>query len=237
MLMAGKKREGELAGAIGIGCAFGWGSKGVAMHRIFFSVKRVHLRVVEESKALLRRFGLTPARFDLLRIIYEYEPHGIPQSEIRLLLGVSATTVSRMLIALEALGFVERTPVDGDRRRLLVKLTDFGWGRYEDADVACVCSGRAEDMARRGVGGDAKLASIRLRLVQKHLNSMRRVFRDGAPFVDPWRMRELVPYHYTTIVNGRIRFTADMGRPRVQYDDDDRRPTHRPRTIADDRAA
>ena len=207
------------------------------MHRVFFSVKRVHLRIVEESKVLLRRFGLTPARFDLLRVVDAHEPRAVLQSTICRLLGVSATTVSRMLIALERLGFVERTKLDGDRRSLLVRLTDFGWNRLEDALTACVCLGRAEAMARRGVGGESHLAVIRLRLLQKPLNSMRRVYRDCAPFVDPWRIRELVPYHYTTVVNGRIRYTADIGKPRVQYDDDDRRAPGRRRRTDDATAA
>jgi hypothetical protein len=92
-------------------------------------------------------------------------------------------------------------------------------------------------MARRGVGGEGQLAVIRLRLLQKHLNSMRRVYGDSAPFVDPWRVRELVPYHYTTVVNGRIRYTADIGKPRVQYDDDDRTRRRRQRRRTDAAAA
>ena len=207
------------------------------MHRVFFSVKRVHLRVVEESKVLVRRFGLTPARFDLLRVVDAHEPHAVAQSEICRVLGVSAATVSRMLIALEKIGFIERTADQRDRRRLLVRLTDFGWNRVDEAIVACVTVGAAEAMARRGVGGDGQLAVIRLRLLQKHLNSMRRVYGDSAPFVDPWRVRELVPYHYTTVVNGRLRYTADIGKPRVQYDDDDRRRRQRRTTRADDATA
>jgi DNA-binding MarR family transcriptional regulator len=196
------------------------------MHRVFFSVKRVHLRVVEESKVLLRRFGITPARFDLLRVVDAHEPHAVEQSMICRLLGVSATTVSRMLIALEKLGFIERTHVEGDRRRLLVRLSDDGWNRLDEAIVACLCSFKADLMAWQGVGGERTLAVKRLRLLQKHLNAMRRAYRDGAPFVDPWRV-EVVPYHYTTIVKGRICYTADLEKPRVQYDDDDRQPRRR----------
>ena len=201
------------------------------MHRVFFSVKRVHLRIVEESKVLLRRFGLTPARFDLLRIVDEYEPHAVTQSMLRTLLGVSATTVSRMLIALERLGFIERRAVEGHRQRLEVRLTDQGWNWLDEAIVGCLALDRAEVMAWRGVGGEPALAVKRLRSLQKLLNAMRRAYRDSAPFVDPWRVRDLVPYHYTTIVNGRIRYTADIGRPAVKYDDDDRvKRRRRPRS-------
>ena len=53
------------------------------MHQMFFSVKRVHLRIVEVSKRLVREFGLTPARFDLLRVVEAHHPHPVSQSKIR----------------------------------------------------------------------------------------------------------------------------------------------------------
>ena len=193
------------------------------MHQIFFSVKRVHLRIVEVSKGLVRRFGLTPARFDLLRVVGAHDPHPVLQSKIVTLLGVSATTVSRMLIALEKLGFVERKELKADPRNLLVSLTDWGWNRLDEALVGAVELGRAEYMARRGVAFEPKLAIRRLARLQKLLNSMRRIYGDGAPFVHPWRDDDLEPYHYTTVVRGRIRYTADLVKTRVRYDDDDKR--------------
>jgi hypothetical protein len=40
------------------------------MHSLSFQLKRAHHRVVAFGKAILRRFGLTPARFDLLYVVY-----------------------------------------------------------------------------------------------------------------------------------------------------------------------
>jgi DNA-binding MarR family transcriptional regulator len=197
------------------------------MHQIFFSVKRVHLRIVEVSKTLTRGYGLTPARFDLLRVIEAHHPHPVMQSKIRTLLGVSAATVSRMLIALEKLGWVERNPSKVDTRRLLVSLTEDGFNRLDEAIVAVVSSRVGEFMARRGVAFESKVAVLRLRVLQKHLNSMRRIYGDDSPFVHPWRDDDLVPYHYTTVVNGRIRYTADLVIPRERYDEDERRAKRR----------
>jgi DNA-binding MarR family transcriptional regulator len=194
-----------------------------AMHQVFFSVKRVHLRIVEVSKRLVREFELTPARFDLLRVIQAHTPHPVLQSKIVTLLGVSAATVSRMLISLEKLGFVERQEWKADARNLLVSLTAWGFNQLDDAMISLIGMGRAEFMARRGVAFEPKLAVRRLRVLQKHLNSMRRIYGDDAPFVHPWRDDDLVPYHYTTVVRGRIRYTADLAKPRVRYDDDDKR--------------
>ena len=197
------------------------------MHQVFFSVKRVHLRIVEVGKRLTREFGLTPARFDLLRVVEAHHPHPVLQSKIRTLLGVSAATVSRMLISLEKLGWVERNESKTDARHLLVSLTDNGFNRLDEAIVALVSSRAAEFMARRGVAFDPKVGVVRLRVLQKHLNSMRRIYGDDSPFVHPWRDDDLVPYHYTTVVNGRIRYTADLVVPRERYDRDERRAKRR----------
>ena len=196
------------------------------MHQIFFSIKRVHLRVVEIGRMLLKKYGLTPARFDMLRIIDVHGPEPVPQAKIRVLLGVSAATVSRMLISLEKLGFVERTKSKMDARNLLVALTGFGFEQVDEALVSLVGIGRAERMARRGVAFEPKLAMLRMRVLQKHLNSMRRIYGDDSPFVHPWRADDLEPYHYTIVVNGRIRYTGDFARP-VRYEEDRRRSRSR----------
>ena len=193
------------------------------MHQVFFSVKRVHLRIVEIGKKLLKDHELTPARFDLLRVVDAHHPRPVLQSKIRALLGVSAATVSRMLISLEKLGFVVREKSSTDARNLLVSLSDFGWNRVDDAMIALVCRGAAERMARRGVAFEPALAVVRLRLLQKHLNSMRRIYGDDAPFIHPWRNDELTEYHFTTVVRGRIRYTRDLVKALVRYDDDDKR--------------
>ncbi|MDB5220325.1 MAG: MarR family [Myxococcaceae bacterium] len=193
------------------------------MHTMFFSVKRVHLRVVEISKRLVKRFELTPARFDLLRIVDEHHPHPVAQAKIRALLGVSAATVSRMLISLEKLGFVERTESKVDARNLLVALTPYGWNQVDQAMVALITlKGMPERMARRGVAFEPERAVVRLRALQKHLNSMRRIYGDDAPFVHPWRADDLQPYHYTVVIRGRVQYTADFA-VRQRYEEDDRK--------------
>jgi len=92
------------------------------MHAIFFGIKRVHLRVLAVTRRMIGLSALTRARFDMLRIV-ELHPHGITQSTIRWLLGVSAPTVSRMLKALQRLGFVDRHRDARDGRCVRVRLT------------------------------------------------------------------------------------------------------------------
>src|SRR3954471_16894373 len=95
------------------------------MHASFFGIKRVHLRVLAVTRPMIKDYELTPARFDMLRVVLLH-PDGIAQTTLRWLLGVSAPTVSRMLKSLQQLGFVERERDLADGRCLNVLLTPRG---------------------------------------------------------------------------------------------------------------
>ena len=70
------------------------------MHALSFVLKRAHLRAVETHKPLAAKFGLTPARFDVLAVIRDRG--GVcRQSDVWTRLGVSGVTISRMLRALD----------------------------------------------------------------------------------------------------------------------------------------
>ena len=95
------------------------------MHRVFFDLKRAYHGTLRLTRRLLKRLGLTAARFDLLYIV-EKAGKTMLQCDLRRVLGVTAPTVSRMLASLQALGLVEREVVDLDRRRRHVTLTKAG---------------------------------------------------------------------------------------------------------------
>jgi hypothetical protein len=59
------------------------------MHAIFFGVKRVHIEVVRFTRGLIAHSNLTPARFDLMRVVGLYE-YGVRQETIAWVLGVTA---------------------------------------------------------------------------------------------------------------------------------------------------
>jgi DNA-binding MarR family transcriptional regulator len=92
------------------------------MHFLSFAIKRAHWRCVGTFMPVAQMYGLTPARFDLLHVVRQ-RLGDASQACVRRVLGVSATTVSRMLQALEKLGFVRRTPHLRDRRTKYVTLT------------------------------------------------------------------------------------------------------------------
>jgi len=164
------------------------------MHQILYGVKRVHLLGLELSRALLRSgFGgvlepLTPARFDMIRIVHVHDLQGVgvPQANIRLLLGVSGATVSRMLKALQQRGYIVRKRVKRIPG-LFVHLTDEGRALIRAFMAALVDSrcidGELDEMV------EPKPRA--LRAFDKLLRFFRDVYDDPAPFDHPWRCGNL----------------------------------------------
>jgi DNA-binding MarR family transcriptional regulator len=96
------------------------------MHTILFGLKRAWHSTLRVTRGALAAFGLTAARFDLLYALYALPLRSAAQSQLWRELGVSRTTVSRMLASLEDLGLVKRRLDFGDRRQRRVDLTRQG---------------------------------------------------------------------------------------------------------------
>ena len=179
------------------------------MHTVFFGIKRVHLRLLTLTRPLLEDAGLTPARFDMLRIISLHQ-HGIIQRNIRYLLGVSAATVSRMLKSLQVLGLVVRRPYERDRRCVLITITEVGIDSMRRALHATTESRIADAVAAKGVTGNrsarAETPDVRRKVAsfEDLLVRMRNVYEDPSPVRHPWRAGCLTPMAFTTLVDGRL---------------------------------
>ena len=104
------------------------------MHAVAFAFKRAHLRTTDISRRCVRRFGLTPARYDMLYAIMKC--HARRQRDLWKMFDVSRATVSRMLIALEKLGLVRRSRTSGVPSRE-VELTPEGRDLMEEAIRGC----------------------------------------------------------------------------------------------------
>lgn len=112
------------------------------MHAILFSIKRTFHKSVWFGRFLLRSYVLTPSRFDILYILREHRDlPSLWQSRIREILGVARPTVSRMIRALEALGFITRTRSALDRRQWEIALTKHGRRIIEHAIKTILKSG------------------------------------------------------------------------------------------------
>jgi DNA-binding MarR family transcriptional regulator len=99
------------------------------MHATTFALKRGHLLSLAMLRAQLKPFArleLTPARADLLNLIRVSPPYQLLQRDIAGSLGVTRSTISRMLIRLEAMRLIVRRYRPGERKRKEVLLSPEG---------------------------------------------------------------------------------------------------------------
>lgn len=90
------------------------------MHDLGFRFKRAHLKAVAFGKKKLRKWELSPARFDILYVVQQGRSYGVLQSRIWDTLGLHKSTISKMCKRLEELGFITRVDAadnGSDRKR------------------------------------------------------------------------------------------------------------------------
>jgi DNA-binding MarR family transcriptional regulator len=98
------------------------------MHYLPFALKRAHHATLKLLRPLAARNDLTPARFDLLYVLYvkggTVEPY---QFRIAQVLGLCRSTICKMIKAMEKVGLVKRKrEIIFDQRRRRVRLTRYG---------------------------------------------------------------------------------------------------------------
>jgi DNA-binding MarR family transcriptional regulator len=114
------------------------------MDAVFFSMKRAHLGGQRLGRFLLEPFepfGLTPARFDMMKTIYECEKM-LSQAGLVKRLGVVRSAVSEMVTALMKLKLLTRFRA-ADGRTFIVQLTDYGRALIRKACDEIVNNGEA----------------------------------------------------------------------------------------------
>ena len=105
--------------------AHGWtdAAPGMAAVTSVMRAQQVFLAKVDERLAL---FGLTFARFELLRLL-AFTRHGeLPLGKLGTRLQVHATSITSAVNRLEAQGYVQRLPHPTDGRTTLAAITDEG---------------------------------------------------------------------------------------------------------------
>jgi DNA-binding MarR family transcriptional regulator len=118
-----------------------------------FAAKRMHLRVVHFGRKILEPYGLTPARFDMLYAIEKNRNRCIMQRDLPPLLGLSRSTVSKMLKLLEELGLIVRTKTRKSGEMKLVVITQDGLDRLHAAIGGVVCNGEVAERFATVLGG------------------------------------------------------------------------------------
>jgi DNA-binding MarR family transcriptional regulator len=133
------------------------------MNAIAFGTKRAFHAFLRLTRKGFASVGLTAARFDLLYGAIRGrigDRDVVLQSTLRRKLGVTAGVVSRMLGALEVLGWIVREVPDFDRRQRVVKLTAKGQAGFKDAYrllvrsvrrlvYEAICFGHHRDLTQR----------------------------------------------------------------------------------------
>ena len=128
--------------------------KGPRMDDVLFGVKRAHLAGNCWALGKLREFGVTPARFDLMRMIYERNFRWA-QMELRYALGVSRATISVMVRALVKLGWITREKNPWDKRTWDCVLTYTGRRVVASVMEALVWPKVIKEIIDAALGGNA----------------------------------------------------------------------------------
>jgi DNA-binding MarR family transcriptional regulator len=95
------------------------------MHYLSFAFKRAHYASLRATRPFATKFGLTPARFDLICCALRLRRDAF-QANIARSLGVSQVTVCRMVRAMERSGLIRRARIDGDTKKWRVCLAKLG---------------------------------------------------------------------------------------------------------------
>ncbi|HEX4445392.1 MAG TPA: MarR family transcriptional regulator [Polyangiaceae bacterium] len=189
------------------------------MHTVFFGLKRAHHATLALTREALKRMGLTAARFDLLFALKDSRL-GMLQSRLRRLLGVSRTTVSRMLASLEQLGLLTRKRSWSDRRTRDVNLTPRGRATITLAHRRFTRSGWAQLAVDSALGTDGAYRWYRegdsiqaTALFDGLLRQIRRVFPDRATLVYPWEPDSVGPWDLWDVEFGDFEFAGSASGP------------------------
>jgi len=147
--------------------AAGWDESADGM-ALVTSVVRVQQVLVQAIDELLRPYGLTFARFEVLMLLRFSRAGALPLGKIGQRLQVHPASVTNAVDRLETSGFVARTPNPDDRRSVLATLT------AEGRDVA----ERAADVLNAKVFAQLPLDRDDLRSATSVLRRWRMAFGD-----------------------------------------------------------
>ena len=103
----------------------GWTAEAAPM-AAFTAIMRAQQILLHRCEAVVKPFGLTFARYELLALLWFSRTGSLPMVKVSALLQVHPTSVTNAVDRLERAGFVERSPHPTDGRTTLVSLTDQG---------------------------------------------------------------------------------------------------------------
>lgn len=116
-------------------CAHGWSGPDRGMAAVV-SIMRAQQIVLGRLEEVVRPYGLSYARYEVLTLL-SFTQHGeLPLSKIGDRLQVHPASVTGAIDKLEQQGLVERVPHPEDRRTTLARITDRGRAVAEESTTA-----------------------------------------------------------------------------------------------------
>ena len=89
--------------------------------------KRIHMIMDYNFNSVVARYDLTTAQADMLILLFHNKGMPMCQKDIEERLGLKNPTVTGTLKRLEAKGFIERVPLESDRRFNQITPTPHAW--------------------------------------------------------------------------------------------------------------
>jgi DNA-binding MarR family transcriptional regulator len=102
--------------------------------RVFLAVVRAAGTLTARAADLVKRFGLTPAQYNVLRILRGAGPGGLMCSQISERMITRDSDITRLLDRLERSGWVARERQDTDRRTVVTSITNEGLALLGELD-------------------------------------------------------------------------------------------------------
>lgn len=156
--------------------AHGWDDAAVGMSAVT-SVMRAHQLFLARVEGALKPFGLSFARYEMLRLLAFTREGRMPMASATARLQVHPTSVTNTVDRLAKAGLVKRQPHPIDGRAAVLVLT--GTGRSLVDEATNVLNGVFED-----IGLDADDSTTLVSIVAR-LRKSSGDFRDPAPIPDP----------------------------------------------------
>ena len=131
-----------------------WGASSAPPMAAVTSIMRTQQIVLARLNEQLEVHGLTFPRYEALMLLFYSRTGSLPMGKMGVRLQLHQTSVTPLIDALVALGFVERVPHPKDRRTTLASITDAGRKAAEAAtrDVNAIKFGTAP-MTRADLDG------------------------------------------------------------------------------------
>ncbi|WP_241387146.1 MarR family winged helix-turn-helix transcriptional regulator [Rhodococcus sp. CH91] len=141
----------------------GWGDVADGMAAVT-SVMRAQQIMMARVEEVLKPFGLTFARYELLTLLHFTRSGALPMAKASARLQVHPTSVTNAVDRLEKAGLVRRTPHPTDRRATLVELTDEG----RDLAIQATEKLNTEVFARPGIPDEHLDSLLRILAGMRH---------------------------------------------------------------------